>query len=312
MKRSVLFLLCTVLSFVLAAPCQAMTRTLMREPAIVLVAFGTTTRASATYDFLLEQVRRELPEAARNLRIEWAFTSEIVRERANKKFADQGKSERYRSLPQVLADLDDAGYRKIALQPLHVFPGQEYEELDTVVTAFRSLGMTIEAGGALFHKWDWMFETIDLLAPHFLAPEEGCTVLVAHGSPLSSVGANSAYLGLARYLEKRYPNVFVGGVDGVLTRAQALAAARAWPERRVRFIPLMYVAGDHVINDLMGGEPDQDGTPTWAMELEAAGKEVETLQTSWRGEKYFQGLGFHGQINRLFIQQIEDSLRRLE
>lgn len=313
MRNSIVcILLSAVILLAAARPCPAMTRTLMGEPAIVLVAFGTTTRASATYAFFEEQLRRELPDEAKSLRIEWAFTSEIVRERANRKFAEQGSPQRYRSLKQVLADLDDAGYRKIALQPLHIFPGQEYEELETVLAAFRSMGMTIEAGGALFHRWEWMFEAVDILAPFFLPPEEGSTILVAHGSPLSFVGANSAYLGLARYLQEKYPNVFLGGVDGVLTREQALNAAKARPQRKVRFVPLMFVAGDHIMNDIMGGEPDQDGTLSWAMELAAAGKEVETLKITWRGEEHFQGLGFHEKIDHLFIRQLADSLGRLE
>ncbi|HLC16550.1 MAG TPA: hypothetical protein VJL89_10035, partial [Thermodesulfovibrionia bacterium] len=88
---------------------QAMTRTLKQEPAIVIVAFGTTTKAQKTYDFFEEQLRKELPAEYGSLKIQWAFTSEIVRERTNKQFKESGSQKRYYSLMQVLANLEDEG-----------------------------------------------------------------------------------------------------------------------------------------------------------------------------------------------------------
>ncbi|MDH5297494.1 MAG: hypothetical protein OEV91_00560, partial [Desulfobulbaceae bacterium] len=83
-------LLLAILLLAVAANGWAMTRTLKKEPAIVIVAFGTTTKAQVTYDFFEEQLRRELPEPFKRLKIVWAFTSEIVRERANAKFKKEG------------------------------------------------------------------------------------------------------------------------------------------------------------------------------------------------------------------------------
>ncbi|MBF0472587.1 MAG: hypothetical protein HQK93_02485, partial [Nitrospirae bacterium] len=42
--------------------CFSMTRTLKTDPAIVIVAFGTTTKASSTYDFFDKQLKKELPD----------------------------------------------------------------------------------------------------------------------------------------------------------------------------------------------------------------------------------------------------------
>ena len=303
----------TILAVFLAwtSMAAAMTRTLKKEPAIVIVAFGTTTRAQATYDFFEEQLRRELPARYRNLEIAWAFTSEIVRERANKRFAEAGSAKRYHSLAQTLANLEDEGYRKIALQSLHIFPGQEYEDMEKVIEAFRTLGLRIEYGGALLHEWPWVFDTVSVLEQHFLAPDEGCNVLVAHGTPETFPGSNATYLGLDRYLSRKYSNVFVGGVDGVLTRGQALAQAKRYPVKRVRLIPFMYVAGDHIMNDIMGTEPDDEGVPSWAMELQQAGLTVDTVETEYRGERYFKGLGFYRKINHMLIEQLLESLERL-
>ena len=294
-----------VMAFVMVAGvttlCSAMTRTLKADPAIVIVAFGTTTKAGVTYEFFEEQLRASLPKQYRKYKIEWAFTSEIIRERANQKFVKNGVATRYRSLPQVLADLEDEGYRRVALQSLHIFPGQEYLDMEREISAFRTLGMRIEYGGTLFHEWEGIFEVIEHLDHGFLAPAEGSNVLVVHGTPQTFPGSNSTYLGLDRYLSHKYENVFVGGVDGVLTRGQALDLAKAYPQKRVRFIPVMYVAGDHIMNDIMGVEADRHGVPSWAMELEAAGFKVDSPSLSYKGVKLYKGLGFYKEINQLWI-----------
>lgn len=294
------------------APAQAMTRTLERGPAIVIVAFGTTTDASATYDFFAAQLRNELPAEWQQAPVTWAYTSEIVRERVNKRFAEQGDPRRYRSLLQVLADLDDQGYRKIAVQSLHIFPGQEYEEMEKQIAAFRGLGLRIEYGGTLLHRWDMLIEAVGAVAPDFLPPNQGCTLLVTHGTPQTFPGSNSTYLGLDRYLQQTQGGVVaLGTVDGIISRQEALGRAKKCVPARVRMVPFMYVAGDHIMNDIMGDKPDKEGTPSWAMELKKAGLTVESVTTEYNGHQVYKGLGLYPEINRIFIQQLTRSLKRL-
>lgn len=311
LRVAALLLLLLPLIF-LATPVLAKTRTLQKGPAIVIVAFGTTTDARETYDFFENQLKRELPEPWRQATITWAYTSEIVRERANKKFAEKGDPQRYRSLIQVLADLEDQGCRQIAVQSLHIFPGQEYEDMEKEIAAFRGLGLRIEYGGTLLHRWDMVFEAVGAAAQEFLPAADGCTLLVTHGTPETFSGANSTYLGLDRYLSHKYLTVYAGTVDGILTREQTLAKAKACSPGRVRIVPFMYVAGDHIMNDIMGDKPDKDGTPSWAMELQDAGVKVETVLTDYQGRKVFKGLGLYPEINRIFIRQLIASLERLQ
>ena len=290
---------------------RAMTRTLQKDPAIVLVAFGTTTNARVTYAFFEDQVRQALGPEMAHLKIAWAFTSEIVRERANKRFADAGDPQRYQSLAQTLANLENEGYRKIVLQSLHLFPGQEWDDMLLVIEAFEHLGLRIEHGGTLLHTWDQMFEAVATLEKDFLTPDQGSNIIVAHGTPKTAPGSNSTYLGLDRYLHSQYTNVAVGGIDGVLTRGQAIAWAKANNPKRVRLIPFMYVAGDHVMNDIMGSEPDKSGEISWAMELRAAGLSVDSLTIQHGNERLYKGLGFREPINDIFIHQIKESLKDL-
>lgn len=293
------------LAFVWALPesaraAQMMTRTLKDKPAIVIAAFGTSTKAQVTYDAFERQLRDALP----GYDVRWAFTSEVIRERVNARWAKEGRPDRLKSLQQALADLEAAGYTKAVVQPLHVFPGEEYEEVLRIVERFP--GLRIETGEALLQRWERVAEVLEILSADFLGPEEGCNVLAAHGSPQTHVGANIAYLGLDRLVLRRFPNAFVGTVEGILGPENGLEPAKAYRVKRVRFVPLMYVAGDHVMNDIMGDEFD-----SWKEQVKAAGFTADCPTVELGGERYYKGLGFYPEVNEIFIREIERALGRL-
>ncbi|HDH02036.1 MAG TPA: hypothetical protein ENH17_02780, partial [Nitrospirae bacterium] len=255
------------------------TMTLKKDPAIVIAAFGTTTRAQATYDFFDEQLKKELPAKYRNYEIRWAFTSEIVRERANKKFEKAGIKKRYLSLAQVVSNLEDEGYRKIVVQPLHIFPGIEYESVLGMVEGlrevFKDFNLRIKTGEPLLQYWWDLEEVAEILKPDLLKSGEGCNVLASHGTGETAVGSNITYLGLERVLSLKYDNTFLGSVEGITSRESALAKAKACKSKTVKFIPFMYVAGDHVMNDIMGSEPEDDGELSWSLEMKKTGFSTE-------------------------------------
>jgi len=292
------------------------TMTLKKDPAIVIAAFGTTTKAMVTFDFFEEQLRNDLPEKYRNYRIEWAFTSEIVRERANRKFKKAGIDKRFRSLAQVVSDLEDEGYRKIVVQPLHIFPGIEYESVLRMVKGlrdtFQDFDLRIKVGQPLLTHWEDMETTVESLKESLLAPEEGCNILVAHGTGESENGANITYLGLERIVNVYYPNVFIGTVEGMQSRTEALKRARQCNSRKIRFVPFMFVAGDHIMNDIMGQEPGDDGELPWALEMKKEGFAVEAPSVKYRGKEYYKGLGFYPEIDRIFVNSIIRTLKKFE
>ncbi|NOY46276.1 MAG: cobalamin biosynthesis protein CbiK [Deltaproteobacteria bacterium] len=309
MRRWTLTLPLLILTALWAVPgpagaAQLLTRTLKDKPAIVIAAFGTSTRAQITFDAFEKQLREEVP----GYEIRWAFTSEIIRERVNKRWAKQGIQKRLKSLQQTLGDLEAEGYTKVVVQPLHIFPGEEYEEVMNIVEHFP--GLRIETGEALLQRWESLFEVVAVISQDFLPPEEGCNVLAAHGTPTSNFGSNITYLGLERHLSKKYPNAFLGAVDGIITREDALGAAKACPKKRVRFIPFMYVAGDHIMNDIMGEEEDPN-EPSWNTELKREGFKTDVTTVEYEGETYYKGLGFFPEVNEIFIKEIKRALKRL-
>ncbi len=283
---------------------QMMTRELMEKPAILLTAFGTSTKAAVVFDAFEAKVRETFPDHE----VRWAFTSEVIRERVNRRNEAAGSPDRLKSPRQALADLHAEGFTKVAVEPLLIFPGEEREELDAELRS--QPGLRIEVGETLLERWERVAAVLDLLAADFLPPEEGMNVIVAHGSPTTNVGSNLALLAVERRLHARWPNAVLGCVEGMFTREEAMEAAKRHPGQKVRFHPLMYTAGDHIMNDIMGTTDDGDG-PSWFMEAEAAGKKGDAPTVETKAGLQYRGLGFLPGVNGMFIEEIRRALERL-
>lgn len=266
---------------------------------MVVAAFGTSTRAEVTYQVFEKQLRADLP----GYEVRWAFTSEVIRERVNEARRSEGRADLLKSLSQALADLEAEGFRQVVVQPLHVFPGEEYEEV--LATAAGFPGLRLEVGDTLFQRWDSVRSVLTTLSRDFLAPAEGCNVLVSHGTPSTHVGSNITYLGLERHLARSYPGTFLGAVEGVIAAEDALGPASACAGPRIRFLSLMYVAGDHLMSDVMG---DAD---SWKTAVERAGKRAEGVTVEYGGETLYKGLGFYPEVNEVFIDSVRRALSRL-
>ncbi|NOY44865.1 MAG: cobalamin biosynthesis protein CbiK [Deltaproteobacteria bacterium] len=268
------------------------------SPAVLIVAFGTSTRASLTFSFLDRELCRRLPAHE----IRWAYASDRIRKQLN---AAGSPETRLRSVPEALAELQADGFTRVVVQPLYVVPGEMYDRLLATVAGFP--GLRTEVGGTLLHRWDSVHRLIGALAQDFLPPEEGCNVLVAHGTPSTASGANAVYLGLERTLARRHPNTYLGMVEGLVPPDDTLTAALTHAGDRVRFIPLMVVAGDHVMNDVMG----ENGEKSWRSELEAAGKRVEVPTVRLGDAELYRGLGFVPEAVAVFVDEIRRAMARL-
>ena len=278
---------------------------LREKPAIVLCAFGTSTKARVTFDYIDREVRKAFPD----YEIRWAFTSNIIREKMNRIYARKGISKHLASLHEVLATLYAQGYRKVVVQPLHVFPGLEYETVVQICKKFPDLRIVV--GEPLLFRWEYVKEVLKMVSREFLPPGEGINILVAHGTDVTSQGANITYLGLDWLVRHSYPNVLLGTVEGVPAGEAVLEEARKYPARRVRFIPFMLVAGDHVMHDIMG-KNSGEGEKSWREILEEAGKEVDCVTTTVEGKTYYRGLGLYPETGQFFVRQIRRSLEILQ
>ncbi len=282
---------------------QIKTQQLQDKPAIVVAAFGTSSKAQATFDFFDQQLRQELPD----YEIRWAFTSEIIRERLNRRFIKEGVGYYLESLQEALAGLEARGYRRVVVQPLHIFPGYEYQSVVKVCEQFP--GLRIIVGEPLLYRWKCVQKVLNAVKQHFLSREEGFNILVGHGTPMAADQANIVYIGLEWFLETHYPNVVLGTVEGIPDAESILQKAINYPGPRVRFVPFMYVAGDHIMNDIMGKGLDK---LSWYEQLERAGKKIDCISITFQGKTYYKGLGFYPEVNQLLLSHLKRALNIID
>jgi sirohydrochlorin cobaltochelatase len=264
--------------------CLAGTATAAEKPAIVLVAFGTSTKAFDTYKYFAEKARERFPDHE----IRWAYTSRIVREKL--------KAEEQRELPdlaQTLEDLKAKGFTKVAVQSLHVVPGEEWEK--KVKICQDTPGLKIALGKPLLGSLADRKRVLDALAKDFPADSKDHAVLmVGHGSP--SPEGTREYLALYTLMLSKLKgkNVFFGVIEGQPPIKNALAALKKSSAGKVTLLPFMLVAGDHFINDITG---DKDSIKSDL--LAARAFEVQALD---------KGLGFNDGVIQVYLDHLGEAL----
>ncbi len=262
---------------------------LKKKPAIVIVAFGTSSRAKAPFALFGKQLKERFPE----YETFWAYSSEILR-----------KKEKLPSLHETLARVEAAGFRRAIVQPLHIFPGTEYRQLAETCEYFP--GLRVFLSETLLHRWQFVRETLAVVERDFLSDHEGLNLLVLHGTPLAADPVNIVYLGLERLVADLYPNVLAASIEGVPDHQAVLAGIKrrnlATRYKRVRIIPMMFLAGRHAEEDLMGGKT------SWRLALEDQGFSVECTTAEYENERYFKGLAYYPEVIDFFMARLQRTL----
>ncbi len=257
------------------------------KPAIVLTAFGTSTEAFATYDHFEQKVKERFP----GYEVRWAFTSHKVRHKLAK---EQGRQ--LQDLGTVLRELQAAGVTRAAVQSLHIVPGEEWDK--KIVQVSREVpGMKVALGKPLLSSPADQERALKAIAPSLPKEPKTAVLLMAHGSPVPS--GERAYLGFARLLHSRHPQAWMAAVEGKPAAKEAFAAVRRANPDTVVLMPFMFVAGEHVQNDLLGPEPD-----SWKSQL--------LKQKPYRIEGITRGLGYVDGIVEIFLDHLAQALKELE
>ncbi len=263
---------------------------LEERPAIVIAAFGTSTRAGAG----IEKFNQRLQERFSKYELFQAYTSDIIRRKMN-----------LPGLRETLSSLESRGYRKAVVQPLHIFPGTEYTQLVETCASFP--GLRIIVGETLMHRWQFVRQVLTIIEREFLPDQQGINILALHGSPLAAEPVNTLYLGLEQMVRGLYPNVFAASVEGVpdvdalLARLSRMRQGVSYT--RARIIPVMFAAGMHVIDDLMGEDE------SWRTRLETMGfGQVDMPTVEYQGQEYYKGLCWYPEVSEMFAERLERAL----
>ncbi|OGP69490.1 MAG: hypothetical protein A2Y80_06360 [Deltaproteobacteria bacterium RBG_13_58_19] len=257
------------------------------KPAIVLAAFGTSTEAFDTYHHFEMQVKKRFPDHD----IRWAFTSHKVRHKVA-----QEKGQKLNDLPTTLRDLKAAGYTQVAVQSLHIVPGEEWDK--KIVQESRKIpGLKVALGKPLLDSkkdQDLVLQAVARTFPQDL--KHTAVVLVGHGSPTPE--GEKAYLDFDRLLRSHYQNVFLGTVEGKPSRQEIMEAVKKSGVATVVLMPFLFVAGEHVAKDILGDEPE-----SWKSEL--------LKQKAYRIDGITKGLGYQEGIVKIYLDHLAQALESL-
>jgi sirohydrochlorin cobaltochelatase len=248
---------------------------------IVIVAFGTATKAKASYDFLDSRIRGNFSDHD----ILWAWSSRIVNDATNGE-----ANSRIDSPHVVLHSLHQQRHPWAVVQSLHLLGGHEFMRLvaDAAQQPIRtSIGLPL-----LFSPQDYQ-ELCTALAPLITARPDQAILVVGHGTDHP---AWCAYPALQYFLRQRFgPRIFVGVIEeGCPTPHEVITEMTNSGYTRACIIPLLLVAGMHFHRDLTG-----ENHHSWLSRLTRANISVETIE---------HGIGVLPAISDMFCRHIEEAL----
>lgn len=258
---------------------------LSEKPAVIMAAFGSRGRGKVALNMVKERMNTTFPE----YQVYWSYSSAILRHK-----------KQLQSLHQALAQAEADGYKRIVVQPLHVFPGTEYQQIAETCEYFP--GVRVFLSETLMHRWDYIRKTLDVVAKEFLPSENGMNLLALHGTPLAADPVNIAYLGLERLVTDLYPNVMVASIEGMPDFEALFARCKqsriSHTYQRIRIIPMMFLAGVHVEDDIMGLEQ------SWRNDFESLGMDVECPLVQYNQTAYLKGLGFYPEVMDFLMERL--------
>ena len=212
--------------------------------AIVLAAFGSVVEQEM-YHALLETTQKHFPQADVFL----SFSSRMVLKALNK------ETIRYHNLPQVMAEVDMLGYRRVVVASVNLFPTDEHEVLLNIVEGFQHFSLAnIRASRAIFHKTKETSLALKELNKAITQPE-WANLYIIHGVPvLDRAGLASVSYAeglLARLDAQNYTCSLEGAYPWYAIKEGLIAQMKAEGVTQVQVVPMLLVSGNHYRKDMV-------------------------------------------------------------
>jgi sirohydrochlorin cobaltochelatase len=314
-KKTFVGITATIFFFIIVSQAVAMKHPANKK-AIVLAGFGTS-YPSALLN--ITNIQKAVQKAFPNIKVRIAFTSNIIRKIWHKRQHDTRFLAANRDIPKeilyvkgplaTIAELQDAGYRTIIVQPTHLYCGEEFLDLCSYVRGLNSI-KTIKKKYSPFIKLvigrpalgmfgpthdyhEDMKVAAKTLAKDVMLAEKNNSALVymGHGNEFFSTGI---YTEFQQIMRKTYPkaHIFIGTVEGYPSLSDTLFAVKHSKIRKIILKPFMIVAGDHANNDMAGDDDD-----SWKNTFKKEGIRVKCI---------IRGLGENQKWANIYVKHIKD------
>lgn len=217
-----------------------------KDTAIVLSCFGSV-ESLHHYQNFHEQIKKEFLEHT----IEMSFSSRTILKKL------QRKDISFHTLPQILANIDRAGFRKVVVVSVNLFPTDEHEFVLKTVRGFEQFSLQrFETTKALLSRSKATSDFLVSLQDHFRKLHPQAAILyIAHGSP---------YLNQAGIFSLDYAKNFLKSLDnktelctleGVYPCAAMLSQyQKQWKQQNIKkilIVSLLLVSGSHFNEDIL-------------------------------------------------------------
>lgn len=268
--------------------------------AILLVTFGTNvTTAASAFNNLEQRVKTAYP----GIELRWAYTAKTIRNTLTK----QGIC--IDSPITALAKLQDEGYTRVAVQSVHILPGQEFYDLVNVVdnmlhfqgssgkhfqSRIGKFGFEkLSLGTPLLYNFDDYTNVVEAIDSYIPTDPHHALVLAGHGSGHHSF---SAYGCLNDMLRQSKKNVFLGTVEGYPSLTEVKKDLSISNFNKITIFPFMNIAGEHAVKDIAGNHSD-----SW----------LSQLSEQYEVQVELTGLLDNPSIVDIYLKHLAEALKKL-
>lgn len=247
------------------------------EKAILVVSFGTSHLEQKAES--IDPCVSSIGEAFRGWDIYESFSSDFLRKKLKER-----NGLVILSPEEVLEKLKEEGYKKVVIQPLFLIEGIQYDKLIELANHYREY-LSVEVGKPLLSEKE-DYEALVTGLESVYKDDTSEFLILGHGS---SHEGHHAYSILQEVLDRT-------SLRTCVTTLEERDQIHNLPFQGcvLTLIPFMLVAGNHIIEDVLGERED-----SWMSGLTELGYEVEVVQ---------RGLGSYKSIQNIYINHIKQCL----
>ena len=256
------------------------------KPVILVVSFGTS--YAETRDKTIGAIENAIIAANPNYEVRRAFTSQTIINILNRR-----DGIRVDNVDEAMKRLVRDKVKEVIIQPTHVMPGFEYNDVIDDVKPYEKRFTNIRYGRPLLISDQDFQEAASALITYIRQydADDTAVIFMGHGTEHD---ANEVYHRLDALLKQRgSPRYFVGTVESEPTLEDIMEELGPLGIKKTVLLPLMIVAGDHATNDMAGDDED-----SWKSILEHEGYAVTAV---------LRGLGEYPEIQSIFVRHIREA-----